>query len=96
MAVYVDKLFNCERRPDWCWPYACHMYADTLEELHAMADKLCMKRNWFQDRPYFPHYDLTPTLRSRAIHYGAVESTRKQSCDYRHKLREAAEAAGGK
>ena len=42
--VYVD---------DYNAPYGrmtmCHMMADTLEELHAMADKIGIARKWFQD-----------------------------------------------
>jgi hypothetical protein len=32
-----------------------------------------MKREWFQNKPCFPHYDLVPTRRAVAIRYGAVE-----------------------
>jgi hypothetical protein len=52
-----------------------HMTSDTPEELHAMADKLGLKRSWFQPhrRPGFQHYDLTPSKRARALALGAVE-----------------------
>ena len=42
------------------------MYADSLEELHAMAVQIGMKREWFQNKPRLPHYDLTPRRR-RAV-----------------------------
>ncbi|RYG42614.1 DUF4031 domain-containing protein [bacterium] len=70
MAVYVDKLF--EARPIHGQTLWCHMTADTLEELHAMAERLGMKREWFQDKRT-PHYDLPPSRRILAIELGAVE-----------------------
>jgi hypothetical protein len=38
-----------------------------------MADKVGAKREWFQDRPNLPHYDLQRRLRALAIKHGAVE-----------------------
>jgi hypothetical protein len=51
------------------------MFADTLEELHAMAGKIGMKRSWFQNHRLLPHYDLVPSRRAVAIRLGAVEVT---------------------
>lgn len=42
--VYVDDLITCGKKGAWC-----HMVADSLEELHEMADKIGLKREWFQD-----------------------------------------------
>lgn len=76
MAVYVDKTF------EWSGPHGfnrwCHMIADDLDELHAMARRLGMKQEWFQDKPNFPHYDLLPSSRSKAVKYGAVELNTRQ------------------
>jgi len=47
------------------------MMADTLDELHEMADRIGLKRAWFQDHRH-PHYDLTPHKRQMAISFGAV------------------------
>jgi Protein of unknown function (DUF4031) len=52
------------------------MYADTLEELHAMARQIGLKPAWFQDRINFPHYDLTASKRASAVQRGAMQSTR--------------------
>jgi hypothetical protein len=53
MPVYVDEAKN---------PYGrmlmSHMLADTLPELHAMADIVGLKRAWFQGNASTAHYDL--------------------------------------
>jgi hypothetical protein len=51
---------------------SCHMAADTLEELHAFAYRMGLKRKWFQDKS-IPHYDLTEKMRNRAIQMGVKE-----------------------
>jgi len=69
--VYVDEL-------QW-WPTpircfqagSCHLTADDIDELHAFARRLGLKRAWFQPRSS-PHYDLTPKRRERALELGAV------------------------
>lgn len=53
---------------------SCHMTTDgDMEELHAFAAKIGMKRSWFQDHKIMPHYDLTPARRAAAVRAGAVE-----------------------
>ena len=49
------------------------MTADSDEELHAMADKIGHRREWFQPHPRGNHYDLTPPRRALAVKYGAIE-----------------------
>ncbi len=51
----------------------CHLWADSLEELHAMARKIGMRPAWFQDKQDFPHYDLVPPRRAHAVKLGAIE-----------------------
>lgn len=46
-----------------------------LQELHEMADKLKLKRSYFQNHNYLPHYDLTPAKRELAVKYGAIVTT---------------------
>jgi hypothetical protein len=50
-----------------------HMTADTLEELHAMAERLGL-RKWFQNKTT-PHYDLCKSKREEAIKLGAISET---------------------
>jgi hypothetical protein len=46
---------------------------DDLEELHALAAKIGMRREWFQDKPWpGQHYDVTAPKRLLAIRAGAV------------------------
>ncbi len=43
-----------------------------IEELHKMADRLGLKRIWFQPGDgTHPHYDLTSSKRALAIQFGA-------------------------
>jgi hypothetical protein len=58
------------------------MYADTLDELHAMAAKIGMKREWFQDKKSLPHYDLTVSRRAAAVRAGAIERGSRQLMDF--------------
>ena len=44
-----------------------------LDELHAMAAKIGLKLDWFQDHKRVPHYDLRPSKRKLAVLVGAAE-----------------------
>jgi hypothetical protein len=50
-----------------------HLVSDTSwEELHEFALKIGLKREWFQDKGKFSHYDLTtPRKRGQAVLMGA-------------------------
>ena len=72
MSVYVDSEKNSYGRM-----LMCHMMADTIEELHQMADQIGIKREWFQDGKY-PHYDLCQSKRKEAVRLGAKEVTAKE------------------
>lgn len=68
--VYVDELLFPFRGQMYC-----HMYSPNMPELHQMAHSIGLKRAWFQDKPDFPHYDLSPSRRALAVKYGAKELT---------------------
>jgi hypothetical protein len=91
VSVYVDPLFEYGGSAAFKWKHSCHMYADTLEELHAMAKKIGMRSEWFQNKENgdLPHYDLRDSRRVKAIMFGAVEHTRHQMVEYRRARRES-------
>jgi hypothetical protein len=82
MSVYVDPVMAHGGSKTFRWERSCHMYADTLEELHAMARAIGMRREWFQAKDKLPHYDLVATRRTAAVEHGAVEHTREQMVQF--------------
>lgn len=62
----------------WPWSSACHLFADTVQELHTFAFRLGLRRAWFQDHRRLPHYDLTESKRVQAIALGAREVGREE------------------
>jgi len=70
--IMVDGLTVWTRRPPF-HKGSCHLTTDgPLEELHAFAAKIGMRRAWFQEHAFAPHYDLTPSRRELALQLGAV------------------------
>ncbi len=49
-----------------------YLVADSVDELHAFAGKIGLIREWFQDHPQHPHYNLFGVMYSRAIDTGAI------------------------
>lgn len=88
MAVYVDN-----ERLNWRGRQWCHLVADSLEELHAFAARLGLKRAWFQGRASYPHYDVTVAVRARALALGALDADRIQLMTCCRKLRAELNAA---
>lgn len=72
MAIYVDNEQIAWRGKTWC-----HLVADSLEELHAFALELGLRRAWFQDQASYPHYDVTVSVRERALAMGALHGDRR-------------------
>lgn len=78
MAVYVDNMheismgnYNAGRGRVF---KMSHMMADTLEELNEMADKIGIKRKWFQG----DHYDICKSKRELAVKNGAIEISMRE------------------
>lgn len=70
--TYVDSAFIRYGRMQMC-----HMVADTLEELHQMADAIGVSRRHFQNKK-IPHYDICKTKRKHAVYLGAQEITTRE------------------
>ena len=73
MAVFVDN-----ERITWRGKLWCHLVADSLDELHAFAGALGLRRSWFQERASYPHYDVTTDVRDRALRLGALQGRKAQ------------------
>ena len=71
--IRVDRLRPCIPTPIWRWDRSCHLFADTLKELHNFEKHLGLRKGYLHDKPRFPHYDLTANKRKLAIKMGAIE-----------------------
>jgi hypothetical protein len=90
MSVYVDPLREVHPKANWPYRRACHLFADTAEELHEMAGLIGLSRSWFQSRPGFPHYDLTAYKRQQAGARGAIEVGREERAEFIERSRKIA------
>ena len=72
MAILLDSFHNRARGPIHFWHRRCgHLVSDTsLEELHAFAVALGLRREWLQSGS-IPHYDLTGAAYRLALAHGA-------------------------
>lgn len=82
MTIYVDELRSYPQKAKSGGRFfgsgkqSCHMMTDgEPEELHQFAERIGLKRAWYQDHPSHPHYDLTPSKRAQALRLGAQERT---------------------
>lgn len=73
MTVYVDNVRHRFGRM-----VMCHMWADSLEELLAMADTIGVARKWLQQPPKasWVHFDISISMKTKAIRSGAVLTDR--------------------
>jgi hypothetical protein len=69
VTVYVDNA-----RIPYRNMRMSHLFADTEEELHEFAERLGLKREWFQPRAgrKSHHYDVSDSKREQAFALGAV------------------------
>lgn len=81
MPIYVDPAAH---------PFGnmlmCHLWADTLDELLAMVDRIGVARRWIQGHPTLSfgrhrnatwvHFDIAKGMRARALAAGAVATDR--------------------
>lgn len=73
MTVYVDDVRHSFGRM-----VMCHMWADSLDELLAMADRIGVARRWLQRPPKasWVHFDISLGKKTAAIQAGAVLTDR--------------------
>jgi hypothetical protein len=94
MSVYVDHAFAIG---EWGrWSGGGHMQADNLAELHAFAQRIGLRREWFQSKPGRPandHYDLTRERRDLALEFGAIAEDRAAGARRRRAIRIARHAS---
>lgn len=80
MTVYVDDMYRYPMGRFGRMKMS-HMFADTVEELNEMADKIGVDRKWIQYADMWKgyiHYDIAMSCRAKAISYGAVPITLRQ------------------
>lgn len=68
MTVYVDNM-----KAQYGRMIMCHMIADTEQELHDMAQRIGVRRKWYQGN----HYDICLKMKNKAIRLGAIEVTKR-------------------
>lgn len=84
MATYVGPIFPTPLYTTrWPYPQACHLYADTDQELIHFAHRIGLKARWHQ-KPHtsYSHFDLTPGRRKAAINAGAIPHTAWQESTF--------------
>jgi len=69
MACYVDDARHYYGRM-----VMCHLWADTLDELLAIVDKIGVRRKWLQQPPKatWVHFDISLGKKALALKYGAI------------------------
>ncbi len=84
--IYVDPLFFCIPNPRWRYNKSCHLFSVNDPgniELHKFAKEIGLRKSWFQNSKFFPHYDLTSNKRLSAVRNKAVECDRKFAVEVR-------------
>lgn len=84
MTVYVDDV-----RYTFGRMVMCHMWADTIDELLAMADAIGVARKWLQQPPKtsWVHFDIALTKKAEALQRGAMLTDKYGPVEFLAKLR---------
>lgn len=78
MSIYIDNanIISSKLRGNWCHMVAIPI-AD-IDNLHLIANKIGLKREWYQSSAKIPHYDVVKNKIKKAIKLGVIEvSTRE-------------------
>lgn len=83
MAVYVDDVRNRYGRM-----FMCHMWADSMDELLAMADTIGVAHKWLQRPPKasWVHFDICYAKKKKAIAAGAILTDRFEALAFVSRL----------
>lgn len=83
MTVYVDDV-----RHPFGRMVMCHMWADSLAELLAMADAIGVRRKWLQQPPKasWVHFDISLGMKAKAVGLGAILTDRYGPVEHCAKL----------
>ena len=88
MTIYVDALIHKPSQGTWKIPHwdqgrddhkqfgqtRCQLVSDSsVEELFLFARSIGLVDEWFQDKLRYPHFDLSPRMRARALKNSASE-----------------------
>lgn len=97
-GVYMDEPTEYPKdminpRAKFCGTKWSHMWCEPGHEaqLHATAKSLGLRRDWFQNRDGFPHYDLTVGMFWKAYRMGIPVADLKEWVR-RRRMAEASEA----
>lgn len=75
--LFDTPMSNPKKKGKWS-----HLVASDIQTLHAFAEKLGLKRCWFQNKTKKgkkqPHYDLSESLVEKAKANGAILVSRKE------------------
>ncbi len=92
--VYVDPLLQATPRSA---TEGCRLIADSDDELHDIARRLGLRREWFHCKSAIPHYELSPNKRKEAVRVGAVELSLHEMAEriraWRESKRESVDSA---
>jgi Protein of unknown function (DUF4031) len=70
--IYVDAL-RPRKTPSWMGPVTCHMISDRdRDDLEGFAASIGMP-NWWLRYVFFPHFELSPKYRAKALGAGAID-----------------------
>lgn len=91
MSVYVDDV-----RHRYGNMIMCHLWADTLEELLEMVDKIGVQRKWIQGHPTLSfgrhkkaswvHFDIALSKKKLALEHGAILTDKYGPSEHTSKL----------
>jgi hypothetical protein len=85
VTIFVDDWMQKARvgRLNARWSHLTAGPFDDPAELHEFAERIGLKRSWYQGPPKHPwprsHYDVTETKRQEAIRAGAVPITWREA-----------------